>query len=173
MSDNTLSNAPVDDLARLMAAAREALTDSMVERLAATGASALELIDRLNDPETSAAVHNALDRITQAHKVGAIDTLFDLIMLAHGARAALTDSMVERLFAFTEQMVSTLGSEAMGELADHARLALDEAAEETAAEPSRGGVMAMVGLLSKPETQRSLRFLLAFSDRLQKHATGR
>ena len=44
------------EIERLTLAAREALTDSMVERLAVTGSNALELIDRLNDEGTSAAL---------------------------------------------------------------------------------------------------------------------
>jgi uncharacterized protein YjgD (DUF1641 family) len=172
MNDTTLSNQPMDELARLSLAAREALTDSMVERIAITGAAAFELIDRLNDPQTGEAVHRLLDRLTELNKVGALDTVFDLVMLLHGARNALTDNMVERLFTFFEQMINTVGNEAMGELADNTRLALDEAAEEAAAATPRGGVMAMLATLSKPETQRSLQFLLAFSDKLQKHTTG-
>ncbi len=173
MSDTTMSNQPpVDDLVRFTVAAREALTDQMVERMATTGASAFELIDRLNDPQTSEAVHALIDRVTVLHKIGALDTLFDLLTLLHGARNALTDNMVERLFTFFEQMINTVGNEAMGELADNTRLALDEAAEQAGGAPPRGGLMAMVSMLSKPETQRSLQFLLAFSDRLQKRTAG-
>jgi len=144
----------------------------MVERMAITGASAFELIDRLNDPQTSEAVHRLVDRLTELHRAGALDTVFDLAMLLHGARNALTDNMVERLFTFFEQMINTVGNEAMRELADNTRLALDEAAEEAARATPRGGVMAMMSMLSKPETQRSLQFLLAFSDRLQKRSAG-
>ncbi len=75
--------------------------------------------------------------------------------------------MVERLFTFFEQMINTVGNEAMGELADNTRVALEEAVEATAAAPQRGGLMAAIAMLSKPETQRSLQFLLAFSDKLQ------
>ena len=172
MSDTTMSNQPVDELLRLSVAAREALTDQMVERMAITGASAFELIDRLNEQETSEAIHALIDRVTELHKVGALNTLFDLVMLLHGARNALTDNMVERLFTFFEQMINTVGNEAMGELADNTRMALDEAAEEAASAAPRGGLMAAVNMLSKPETQRSLQFLLAFSEKLRKRTTG-
>jgi uncharacterized protein YjgD (DUF1641 family) len=171
MSD-TLTNQPMDELLRLSVAAREALTDAMVERMAETGASAFELIDRLNERQTSEAVHAVIDRLSELHKVGALDTLFDLVMLVHGARNALTDNMVERLFTFFEQMINTVGNEAMGELADNTRLAIDEAAEETAGAAPRGGLMAIMAMLSKPEAQRSLQFLLAFSDKLQKRTAG-
>jgi uncharacterized protein YjgD (DUF1641 family) len=173
MTEITLSNQPSDEMSRLTLAAREALTDSMVERLAMLGGNALELLDRLNDPDTSAAVHTMIDRLTELHKVGALDTVCDLAMTLHAARNALTDNMVERLFMFAESMINTVGNEAMGELAENTRLALEEAAQESAnTPPPKGGVMATLSLLSKPETQRSLAFLLAFSAKLQGRSSG-
>jgi uncharacterized protein YjgD (DUF1641 family) len=170
---NDMSNQPpLGEMERLTLAAREALTDNMVERLAMLGGNAMELLDRLNDPDTSAAVHSMVDRLTELHKVGALDTVCDLALTLHAVRNALTDNMVERLFTFFEQMINTVGNEAMGELADNTRLALDEAAEETAGAAPRGGLMAIMAMLSKPEAQRSLQFLLAFSDKLQKRTAG-
>lgn len=172
MSD-TLSNQPMDEMARFTLAAREALTDSMVERLAATGANLGELADRLNEPQTSAAIHHLLDRLTELHKLGAIDTVFGLILLVHAARDASTDNIVDRLFGFAEQMVNTVGSESMAELVDNARTAIEEAAVETAkAPPPKGGLFNTLTLLSKPETQRSLSFLLSVSQKLQQRAGG-
>jgi len=172
MTDLTLSNQPPDEMGRLTLAAREALTDNMVERLAMLGGNALELLDRLNDPNTSAAVHTMIDRLTELHKVGALDTVCDLALTLHAVRNALTDNMVERLFMFVENMINTLGNEAMGELAENARVSLEEAAREAKAAAPRGGMMAALSLLSKPETQRSLAFLLAFSSKLQGRAGG-
>ena len=169
---NNLTNQPLDEMARLSLAAREALTDNMVERLAMLGGNALELLDRLNDPDTCAAVHTMVDRLTELHKVGALDTVCDLAMTLHAARNALTDNMVERLFMFAESMINTVGNEEMGELAGNARTALEEAAEEAAKMPPRSGLMAAMSMLSKPETQRSLAFLLAFSGKLQQRTTG-
>jgi len=172
MSDTNLTNVPPDEMARLTIAAREALTDSMVERLAVMGANALELVDRLNDENTGAAVHALLDKLTEMHKVGALDTLVDAVMMLHAARNALTDNMVERLFGFFEHMINTVGNEDMGELAESTRLAVEEAAQEAAQARPGGGIMGMLSMLSKPETQRSLAFLLAFSARLQKRNGG-
>jgi len=168
MDDTTISNQPpMDEMARLSLAAREALTDAMVERLTTTGGNALELLDRLNDPDTSAAVHSLVDRLTELHKVGAIDTVCDLALTVHAVRNALTDNMVERLFMFMENMINTVGNEAMGELAENTRLAFEEAAHETAQAKPSGGIMGMMSMLAKPETQKSLAFLLAFSSKLQ------
>jgi len=163
-----MSNAPLDELARLSTAAREALTDTMVERLATTGANALELLDRLNDERTSAALHAMINRLTELHRLGAMDTLFDTVTLLHAARNASTDNIVERLFTFFEQMINTVGNEAMGTLVENARLSLDEAAEEAARSAPKGGLFATLALLAKPETQRSLLFWLSFVEKLQR-----
>ncbi len=173
MTDITLSNQPPDEMSRLTLAAREALTDSMIERLATLSGNGLELLDRLNDPNTNAAVHTMIDRLTELHKTGALDTVCDLALTVHAMRNALTDNIVERLFMFAESMINTVGNEAMGELAENTRVALEEAALETAkAPPAKGGVMSTLSLLGKPETQRSLAFLLAFSAKLQGRASG-
>ena len=173
MNGTMISNQPMDEIARLSLAAREALTDSMVERIAATGANALELVDRLNDEQTNAAVHKMLDRLTEAHRLGAIDTLFDLVTLLHAARDAATDNILDRLFTFFEQMINTVGNEEMGRVAENTRNALEEAAEETEKMVPRSGLMATLSMLSKPEMQRSLAFLLSFTAKLQQHTLGK
>jgi uncharacterized protein YjgD (DUF1641 family) len=172
MSEARLRNEPVDEGARLVQAVREALTDSMVERLALTAGNALELLDRLNDEGTRDAVHMLIDRLGELHKMGALDTLFDTVLLLHAMRNAATDPIVERLFTFFEQMVNTVGNEAVGEIAENARLAIVEAAEESARSSPRGGLFAMLSLLSRPEAQRSLGFLLSFSEKLQRRTAG-
>jgi uncharacterized protein YjgD (DUF1641 family) len=173
MTEAQLTNEPLNEIARLSKAAREALTDSMVERLATTGASALELVDRLNDERTAAALHAMIDRLTELHKVGAMDTLFDLVTLLHAARNAATDNIVERVFTSFEQMINTVGNEDMGRLAQNMREALDSAATEAEKTPMRGGWLSALSLLSKPEAQRSLMFLLSFGAKLQRQTIGR
>jgi uncharacterized protein YjgD (DUF1641 family) len=172
MDDARLSNEPINEMDRLVQATREALTDSMVERLAITFGNAAELVDRINDEHTREAVHATVDRLTELHKVGALDTLFDTVMLLHAARNASTDNIVERLFGFVEQMINTVGNEAMGTLADNARQSLDEAAEESARTSPRGGILATLSLLARPESQRSLTFLLSFGERLRRRTAS-
>jgi len=172
MNDLSRSNAPFDELGQLQKAAREALTDSMVERLAITGANALQLLDRLNDERTSEAINVLIDRLTELHRVGALNTLFDMVVLLHAARDASTDNIIERLFGFVEQMINTLGNEAMATLASNTRQALDEAAAETRQTAPRGGLLATISMLSKPEAQRSLAFLLSFGEKLQRASAG-
>ncbi|HVC57155.1 MAG TPA: DUF1641 domain-containing protein [Stellaceae bacterium] len=172
MSEARGRNQPPDELNRLAQAAREALTDTMVERLAGSAGNTLELLDRLNDEGTREALHVLLDRLGELHKTGALDTLFDTVMLLHAARNAVTDPIVDRLFAFFEQTINTVGNEAMADLADNTREALEEAAAESAQATPRGGLFAMLSLLGQPEAQRSLGFLLSFSEKFQRRMTG-
>ncbi len=164
------SQAEAQELARLLTAVQDALTDSMVERLAVTGANALEVVDRLNDDETRAAIHYVLDQLTELHRTGALATLFELVTLIHGARNAMTDSILERLFAFLEHMLNTVATEEMATLADNLRISMEEAVKETSQGPVRGGLLATLSMVSKPEAQRTLRFFLAFGEKFQKRA---
>lgn len=172
MHDTLLPNQPVNDATRLLQAGRESLTDAMVERLSVASANALELVDRLNDERTREAIHSAIDRLTELHKVGALDTLCNLVMVLHAARDAWTDTIIERLFTFFEQMINTVGNEAMGTLADNVCQALDESAFEASQSTPRGGLFGTLAQLAKPETQRTLLFLLNFGEKLQQRTVG-
>ena len=168
----SMANDPTAGINRLVQAAQESLTDSMVERLTATAANGLEVLDRLNDPETRAAVMATVDWVTELHRTGALETLFQLVTLIHGTRNALTDSMVERLFAFMEHMTNTLATEEVAELAQDATRAIEQAAHETKAKPATGGLFATLSMLSKPESAQAIQFLLAFACRMRGTATG-
>lgn len=162
-----MANAPAEELNRLAKAASEALTDSMIERLGATGANLLEVVDRLNNEETRDAVHTVLRRLTELHRTGALNTLFDIVVLMHAVREASTDNIVERVFAFIEKMANTFASEDMAALADSTRHALQQATAQSAGAPAAGGLFATMSLLARPESQRSLQFLLNFGANLQ------
>lgn len=158
-----------EEMQRLLQGMREALTDTMVERLATTAGAALEVVDRLNEDDTRAAVHDVLDKLGELHRAGAIDTLFESVLLIHAMRSAVTDSIVDRLFAFVEHAANTLGSDEMTALVNDVFTSLNEAGEKTAATPASGGLMSTLSLLTKPESQRSLQFFLNFGDALRRH----
>ena len=160
---------PEDETARLIMALREALTDSMVERLAVTGSNALEVVDRLNDETTRDAIHTVLDRLTELHRIGALDTLFDLVGIIHASKSASTDAIVERMFAFVEQMMNTFGSDNLARLAEGVTGAIENAVAETASAKPSGGLISTVSMLSSAETQKSLLFLLSVAKNMQKH----
>jgi len=165
-----LRNEPESEIERLMQAVRDALTDSMVERLSTTAGNALEVVDRLNDEETRDAIHSVLDNVTEMHRVGSLQTLFDVVALVHATRSASTDNIVERLASFFEHMVSNIGSEDFATLCNNAQTAMEEAADEAAKKSHSGGFFATLSILSRPEAQRSLQFLLDFGAKLQQRS---
>ena len=167
MTDMSPPNDPTGDVGRLIQAAQDSLTDGMVERLTVTAANGLEVVDRLNDEDTKDAILFLIDRMTELHRTGALDTLFQLVTLVHGCRESLTDSMVERMFAFVEHMVNNLANEEIASLAHNAKEAMSHAATEASTHKSKGGLMSTISLLSKPETQQSLQFLMAFAGEMR------
>jgi uncharacterized protein YjgD (DUF1641 family) len=164
-----LRNEPQTELERLVTAAQDALTDTMVERLSMTAANTLEVVDRLNDEDTRDAIHYAVDRLTELHRTGGLETLFEMVTLLHAARNAATDNIVERMFAFIELMLNTVATEEMAELADNLRISVEQAAKKVERRPAKGGLISTISLLSKPETQRSLQFFMAMGESLQEN----
>lgn len=155
--------APLESVAR---AAGDALTDGMVERLAITGAHGLGLLDRLNDEATRAAVHHALDALTAMHRTGQIDTLLEMVSVAHAARAAMTNSMVERLTQFVEVMITNLATAEIAELARETEAAFHDAAQECASTRPKT-LFGVLRELARPETLRMISLMLAFGRSLE------
>lgn len=171
--DDITRNDPTPDLGRMAQAAAEAMTDGMVERLSDTAANSLEIVDRLNDVDTREAVHALLDRVTEMHRSGAMDTVFETIGMLHGVRSAMTDSMVERMFIFVEHMMNNLANEEIAAMAHNARRAMEEAVDETHKKGKpKGGMMSTIAMLSKPETQQAMQFLLAFACKMQSRSVN-
>ena len=170
MNDTSQPQPRQVDLGPLLTAATEAVTDSMVERIATTGSNAMEVVDRLNDEETRDALHAALDAVTRLHKMGALDTLVEAAMVAHSARMALSDSMVERLFAFGEHMVNNLATEEVATLAHESKKALEDAVDQSAANPPKPGIFATLKMLSSPEAAQTLQFMLNLGNNLRERA---
>jgi len=165
-----LRNEPQTELERLVTAAQDALTDTMVERLSVTAANTLDVVDRLNDEDTRDAIHYAVDRLTELHRTGGLETLFEMVTLLHAARNAATDNIVERMFAFIEVMLNNVATEEMAVLADNLRISVDQAVAKAEQAPAKGGLVSTLSLLSKPETQRSLQFFMLMGESLQENS---
>jgi uncharacterized protein YjgD (DUF1641 family) len=81
------------EVERIVAAARDALTDEMVSRLASTAGDAVELMDQVN----RAGLARAIPALAQMVNNGDLDRLSQLARLYSSAQDALTDEMVTRL----------------------------------------------------------------------------
>ncbi|MDP6707685.1 MAG: DUF1641 domain-containing protein [Alphaproteobacteria bacterium] len=160
------------ELERLVTAAGDALTDNMVERLVEALANSLEVLDRLNDEETRDAVHCVFDEMTALHRTGGLKGVFETLQLLAAMRNAMTDSMVERLAHFVEQMVNNLANEEVAELASAATDAVHSSIDEMAGYQPPGGMMATLKMLGEPETQVSLRFLITVAGKMKEKGAG-
>jgi uncharacterized protein YjgD (DUF1641 family) len=81
------------EVERVVSAARDALTDEMVTRLASTAGDAVELMDQVN----RAGLARAIPALAQMVNDGDVERLSQLARLYNSAQDALTDEMVTRL----------------------------------------------------------------------------
>ncbi|MBU6485153.1 MAG: DUF1641 domain-containing protein [Betaproteobacteria bacterium] len=184
------------ELHRVVAAARDSLTDEMVTRLAATAGETLTLLDRVN----RAGLASALPVLTRMVDNGDLERLSQLARLYSSAQDALTDEMVSRLAETVGNGLSLLDRASRGGAENVVRMleslqasgALerlstmlpqlierlsmvqdllqsvdDAAAASRAAQPSAGGLGGLWRLLRDPESQDTLRFLLAVGKQLR------
>lgn len=89
---------------RLLAAARDSLTDEMVTRLAGTATDAIDLIDRVN----RSGMTNAIPAIADLVNNGDLDRITRLARLYASAEDALTDEMIGRLAETAAEGISLL-----------------------------------------------------------------
>ncbi len=171
--DMTLDDASaVVEVQGVALAAKAALTDSMVERLVTTASTGLEVADRLNDPDTAAAVHRLIDGVTALHTSGGLDTMLELVSVIHAARSAATDEMIERVYHMIELLVNNLATREIAELARDTELSLYDAARACDAPDAPTSIWGVLRKLSHPETIKTLNLLLAFGTSLRERTQG-
>ncbi|MDA8109727.1 MAG: hypothetical protein M0015_14020 [Betaproteobacteria bacterium] len=88
-----MSQDDLQELERVAAAARDAVTDDMVTRLSAAAAEGLDLVDRINRSGVAAA----LPALAELVRNGDLDRLVALARTYGAAQDALADEMVGRL----------------------------------------------------------------------------
>ncbi|MGE5640812.1 MAG: DUF1641 domain-containing protein [Clostridia bacterium] len=161
------------ELERVVAAARDSLTDEMVSRLSATAAEGMDLLDKVN----RSGVAGALPAISQLVANGDLERLVSLARAYGAAQDAMTDEMVGRLAETVSESLSLIdrlnragldrivGSlERLSIVLEDTMRALDAAKAETAqGAASAGGLGGLWRLMADKENQESLRFLLAFA----------
>jgi uncharacterized protein YjgD (DUF1641 family) len=166
------------ELERVVAAARDSLTDEMVGRLAATAAEGMDLLDKVN----RSGVAGALPALSQLVANGDLDRLVALARTYGAAQDALTDEMVSRLAETVAESLSLMdrlhragldrlvGSlERLADVLEHTAAALETADKDMTREPAApGGFGGLWALMRSPENQETLRFLLAFGRAFRK-----
>ena len=197
-------NAPVEqtqlmdvELERVVAAARDAMTDEMVGRLSQAVGDSLALLDEVN----RSGLGRAIPALAEMVNNGDLQRLVKLARLYGSAEDALTDEMVGRLSETLGNGLSLLdranrgGAEhvvrmlenlqesgsleriasALPQLADRLDTVQDllrsidaAASASRAAPPSAGGFGGLWQLMRDPESQDTLRFMLGVGKQLRK-----
>lgn len=178
-----------EELERIVAAARDSLSDEMVARLAGTATDAMDLVDRVNRTGLS----NAIPALAEMVNNGDLDRLAKLARVYGSAEDALTDEMIGRVAETVAEGMSLLDRasrggagrlvemlshmEALGSLdriaAALPRLterldmlegmlaAFDTAATETARTPrAAGGIGELWSMMRDSDNQDALRYLI-------------
>jgi uncharacterized protein YjgD (DUF1641 family) len=174
---------------RVLAAARDSLSDEMVSRLAGTASDAMDLIDRVN----RTGLYRAIPALAELVNNGDLDRLAKLARVYTAAEDSLSDEMVGRLAETVTEGMSLLDRlsrggagrlvemlahlEASGDLKRIAetlprlveRMAMLDAllhafeascATTTQQPKSAGGFGGLWALMRDPENQDALRFLI-------------
>ena len=81
------------EVQRVIAAARDAMTDEMVGRIAGTAAEALDMVDQAG----RAGLAKAIPKLAEMVNNGDLERLSQLARVYHASQDALTDEMVGRL----------------------------------------------------------------------------
>jgi uncharacterized protein YjgD (DUF1641 family) len=178
-----------EELERVVAAARDSLSDEMVARLAGTATDAMDLIDRVNRTGLAKAIPALAEMVNN----GDLDRLAKLARVYGSAEDALTDEMVGRLAETLAESMSLLDrlsrggagrlvellarleasgslrrvAETLPRLIDRMEMlegmlgAFDKAAKETAKGPRpAGGFGGLWSMLRDPDNQDALRYLI-------------
>lgn len=175
----------VADLARLIGAAEDSLSDDIVGRLSGAAAGGLDLLDRIN----RSGIMQALPTITRMVESGDLDRLAGLARLVGSMEDSLSDDIVNRLALVATQLaalvdklarnegflrlIDVLGREEVQDglidLAEAACAAKATVAREPA--PS-GGLFGLLHVAGNPDTLRALRFVALTSANLHKGNQG-
>jgi uncharacterized protein YjgD (DUF1641 family) len=160
------------ELERVVAAARDALTDDIVTRVSATLVQGLELLDRVN----RSGLDRALPALVKFAENGDVERLASVVRVVAAMEDSLNEDIVVRvantataLLTLADKLarndgllklVDLLGRDdvqvALGKLAD----AVSKATTESAAQPpASGSIGALWQLATDPGTQEALRVM--------------
>lgn len=182
-------------------AARDALTEDIIGRVAGSAAEALDLVDSIN----RSGLGRAIPQLAQMVENGDLKRLVSLARLYGSAEDALTEDIVGRLAESASEGLSLLDRlnrggagrlvemlaqlEASGSLERVAALlpafvdrlemvgglleSMEAAARQSEAEPAEGGMVSMWRMLADPRTQQTLRFMLALGQHMRERQLRR
>lgn len=186
---------------RVLAAARDSLSDEMVSRLAGTATDAMDLIDRVN----RTGLYRAIPVLAELVNNGDLDRLAKLARVYGSAEDALSDEMIGRIAETAAEGMSLLDrlnrggagrlvellarlqasgdlhriAEAVPRLVDRLDMlegilhGFEAAGQATEKGPrAAGGVGGLWSLMRDPDNQDALRFLINLGKEMRARSRG-
>jgi uncharacterized protein YjgD (DUF1641 family) len=199
MSESSDKDVLALETERVLAAARDSLSDEMVARLAGTATDAMDLIDRVN----TTGLYRAIPALADLVNNGDLDRLAKLARVYGSAEDALSDEMIARVAETAAEGMSLLdrlnrgGAGRLVELLAHLEASGDlhriaesiprlverldtlegmlngfEAAGEATEKGARaaGGFGGLWSMLRDPDNQDALRFLINLGKEMRARA---
>jgi uncharacterized protein YjgD (DUF1641 family) len=196
MNDTTEAVAPGAEIAGLIRAAGDSVTDDMVARLAESATQAMDLLDRVN----RSGVADALPAIAALVRSGDLDRLTHYARTLGAAEDAVTDDMIGRFATLAGEGTMVLdrlnrsGVTKLIDLLDQLntsgaleRIAaklpalvdnlemierlfgcLAEASKEVKDAPAPGGgIFPLLAMMRDPENQKAIQFFMAVGRRMR------
>jgi uncharacterized protein YjgD (DUF1641 family) len=165
------SSGSLDALAQMAtfaAAAKNSMTDSLVERSCVT----MEKLVEMGDEVAKADLVRMMPALQELIDSGSLEILTQMATFAGSATHAFTDSIVERMLTMFENLISRLMNPQIQELFG----AMVEGAHDTMAEmkeePYKQGMFGLLKTARDPEVQKSLQFAMNFSKNFHKSLTS-
>src|SRR5450830_1609512 len=191
----------LEEIEGVATAARDAMTDDIIGRVAGTAAEALHLVDQVN----RSGLARAIPLLAQMVDNGDLQRVVNLARIYGSAEDAMTEEMVGRLAEAASEGLSLLDRlnrggagrlvemlaklEASGALERVAALlptfvdrldmvgglleSMETAAKQAEAERTEGGLVSMYRMLTDARTQETLRFMLALGQHMHERYARR
>jgi len=199
MSESSDKDVLALETERVLAAARDSLSDEMISRLAGTATDAMDLIDRVN----TTGLYRAIPALADLVNNGDLDRLAKLARVYGSAEDALSDEMISRIAETAAEGMSLLdrlnrgGAGRLVELLAHLEASGDlhriaeaiprlvdrldtlegmlhgfEAAGEATEKGARaaGGFGGLWSMMRDPDNQDALRFLINLGKEMRTRA---
>lgn len=199
MSESSDKDVLALETERVLAAARDSLSDEMISRLAGTATDAMDLIDRVN----TTGLYRAIPALADLVNNGDLDRLAKLARVYGSAEDALSDEMISRVAETAAEGMSLLdrlnrgGAGRLVELLAHLEASGDlhriaeaiprlvdrldtlegmlhgfEAAGEATEKGTRaaGGFGGLWSMMRDPDNQDALRFLINLGKEMRTRA---
>lgn len=199
MSESSDKDVLALETERVLAAARDSLSDEMISRLAGTATDAMDLIDRVN----TTGLYRAIPALADLVNNGDLDRLAKLARVYGSAEDALSDEMISRVAETAAEGMSLLdrlnrgGAGRLVELLAHLEASGDlhriaeaiprlvdrldtlegmlhgfEAAGEATEKGARaaGGFGGLWSMMRDPDNQDALRFLINLGKEMRTRA---